>query len=382
MGRLINKLTTAGIKKLATGMHNDGNGLYLKVTKKGGRSWIYRYKRNGKTTDMGLGSLADVTLGEARDLAKKHKSSPDPLASKRKVISTKFKDVADLYIERITPTLSNKKHIAQWASSLRMYVHPYIGDRDIDTITTYDIEMLLNRIWTEKNETASRVRGRMEKIFSFAITKGLAQQPNPAAWKGNLDSLLGAPSKIQTVKHHAALPYDDMPDFIRNLSERTGSAAKCLAFLILTASRTSEATGAKWSEIQGDVWVIPAARMKMNREHRVPLTPDAIAILNSMVRTSDFIFPSRNDTELSNMAMSSVLKRMQVKVTVHGFRSTFRDWIYERTELAGEIAEQCLAHSTRNAVEAAYKRGSAIERRRDMLTAWNNFILQRPLQDK
>ncbi|MFM0471298.1 tyrosine-type recombinase/integrase [Paraburkholderia strydomiana] len=386
MARPIKKLSATKVRQEKTpGYYSDGGGLYLQVSPSGSKSWIFRYARSKKSHEIGLGAYLNVSLESAREKADGMRralgNGDDPLAmrqSERAKIAAKmtFTECSDAYIEAHRHGWKNEKHADQWTNTLATYAAPFIGKKDISLVDTHDITQVLEPIWTTKNETASRVRGRLEKVLAWATTRGLRSGENPARWKGHLDTLLAKPSAVQKEEHHAALPYGEIGAFMDDLRGMHGVAARALEFCILNASRTAEIIGAQWSEIDLDakLWTVPAERMKMKKEHRVPLSKRAVSILKEMqaARHGDFVFPGmREATGLSNMSLLAVLKRMERQnLTVHGFRSTFRDWAAEYTNFPRELAEKALAHAVRSEVEAAYQRGDLLAKRGKMMEAW------------
>jgi integrase len=381
MAREIDKLTARKVDTLkATGRHSDGGGLYLNVTDTGAKSWLFMWKKAGRRREMGLGSIRDVPLARARTLAfeaRQHLASGrDPLAAREKPASMTFGDAATALVESMSPSWRNAKHRAQWTMTLTVYGAPLAGLAVAD-ITTGDVLGVLKPLWLKKPETASRLRGRIERTLDFAKARGMRSGENPARWRGHLDALLPKRPKL-TRGHHKALPFADVPAFVAKLRERQGPAPAALEFAILTAARSGEVFGATWDEIDldGRIWTVPAARMKAGREHRVPLTDRAVTILKTMLklRTSEFVFPGmKADRPLSVMALEMVLRRMKVDATVHGFRSAFRDWTGESTAFPREIAEAALAHLVGDAVERAYRRGDALEKRRALMEAWEGY---------
>ncbi len=390
--RTINKLTPAKINSLSkTGMYADGLGLYLQVANGGSKSWIFRYMRHGKAKKMGLGSIHIVPLKDARqkviDLQRTLLDGIDPRQERDKArLQTRiaeakqmtFEQCADAYIAAHRAGWRNVKHSKQWDSTLRTYAYPYFGSLPVAEIDTALVMKALNPIWTEKTETASRVRGRVEAILDWATVNGYRTGENPARWKGYLDKLLPSPQKVTKVKHHAALPYSDVAAFVSDLRGRDGVSARALEFAILTAVRSGEVIGAQWSEIDlaNALWIIPAERTKADREHRVPLSDRAVEILQSLPREkgNDFVFIGPRKKGLSNMALGMTLRRMnRADITVHGFRSTFRDWAAEQTSYANEVAEMALAHTVGDKVEAAYRRGDMLERRVRIMTDWARY---------
>jgi integrase len=338
------------------------------------------YRFGGKQREMGLGSLRDVPLARARELAADYRlalaEGRDPLTLKEAPKVITFGEAADQYIATMSSGWKNAKHKAQWEMTLREYAGPIRG-LPVDQVGTEEVLRVLQPIWHTKPETASRVRGRIESVISWATAKKLRSGENPARWRGHLDQILPKRQRL-TRGHHAALPIDDAPAFMTSLRDLEGVGARGLEFTILTAARTSETVGARWPEIDltKRLWTVPATRMKGKREHRVPLSDRSIAILEEMATTrqSEFVFPgAKAGKPLSTMAFDMTLRRMQVDVTTHGFRSTFRDWASERTGFAHEVCEMALAHVIPNASEAAYRRGDLLEKRRELMAAWANF---------
>lgn len=400
------KFTALSVKHLKRpGKYADGRNLYLQVrqsTRPGQtdtvtKSWLFRYRKFGKDTWMGLGPYPDITLKEARELATRERRKLlhgiDPLADKReRRIAARvnaenqlsFGECAELYIESQAPGWSNPKHVAQWRSTLKNLAGPVIGRLPADQIDTQLVLRCLEPIWTTKTETASRLRGRIESVLDWATVRGYRSGDNPARWRGHLDKLLPRPSQVARVKHHSALPYVEIGQLIQALRGATGTATRALEFTILTAARTNEVIRAQWAEFDRSrcVWVVPAERMKSKREHRVPLSGPVVDLLESM-RGKDplYVFPShRPRTHLSNAAMMQVLRRMGRKdITVHGFRSTFRDWCAESTNYPGEVAEMALAHVLRDKTEAAYRRGDLLEKRARLMADWARYC-DRPSQ--
>ena len=367
------------------GRYSDGNGLYLVVRAGGSRQWVFLYRRKGKLKEMGLGSpLKGVTLAMARNLRDEARAimarGVDPLEARRQAEQSAagiptFGAYALALVERIEEGFSNPKHRQQWRNTLETYCAP-IWNLPIDRVDTAGVLACLTPIWQTKPETASRVRGRIERVLNAAKAEGLRAGENPAAWRGHLDATLPKPKKL-TRGHHAALPYADMPMFMSDLRARPALAALALELAVLTATRTSEVLNAQWKEFDLDagLWTIPAERMKARREHRVALSKRALAIVNelSTARSSEFVFPSQKQGKpLSNMAMLMLLERMGRRgaITSHGFRSTFSDWASEVSPYSSELRETALAHTIGNKAEAAYRRGDALEKRRAMMEAW------------
>jgi integrase len=373
-----------------TGMFSDGEGLYLQVTGPQSKSWIYRFTIGGKARWMGLGSLAAVSLAEARQRRdgerQKIRTGIDPLAQKRAArqangsdVVLTFKAATESYLK--AQTWKNAKHAAQWPSTLAAYVYPVIGDKPVASIERADVIAILEPIWLTKPETARRVRGRIETIIDWAIARDERLRSDNPARRGPLEK--GLPKQNRKVEHHAALPYSDVGAFMAKLRARDGAAAAALEFLILTVARTSEVLGARPSEIDAAarMWTVPADRMKAGREHRVPLCRGALAVLDRMKGDSGaFIFPgAKPGRALSNMAMLKVLERLGYpELTAHGFRATFKTWASERSNFPREIVEAALAHIAGDKVEAAYQRGDLFEKRRRLMDAWADYCSQAP----
>jgi integrase len=384
MARQLHTLSTRTVATLTkAGRHSDGGGLYLNITASGARSWVFMWKADGKRREMGLGSLRDVPLAKARERAaevrQKLADGLDPIAARDKPKVMTFGEAADALVESMSSSWRNEKHRAQWKMTLTVYCEP-LRLKSVTEIGTEDVLKVLQPLWTAKPETASRLRGRMERVFDFARARGQGIGENPARWRGHLDAILPKRARL-TRGHHKAMPFDDVPAFVAALREREGVAPRALEFAILTAARSGEVMGAKWDEFnfEAEVWTVPAARMKAGREHRVPLSARAVEILREMEqkRLSELVFPGiKPGRPLSVMALEMVLRRMNVDVTVHGFRSAFRDWAGERTHFPREVAEAALAHLVGDAVERAYRRGDALEKRRELMDAWAGFLAQ------
>lgn len=393
MSRSINKLSAIKVSKTtAPGMHSDGAGLYLQVSKTSTKSWIFRYRRHGKLRDMGLGPIHAVSLAEARKSAAIYKTilldDRDPIeARKQEQIaqrieaskSISFKSCAASFIAAHEPKWTSEKHIKQWRSTLATYAEPYIGNLPVSQIDTPLVMKCLEPIWYDKTPTASRLRYRIEKILDWAKIKEHRQGENPARWKGHLDHLLPAPSKVTAVVNHPALPYADIAGFMKILGQKDVFSARLLEFTILTGLRTFSVIGTRWDEVnfKDRVLTIPASRMKTGREHKVPLTDKMLAVISTMgkVKQNEYVFPSRKTGgHLSTGAMDNLLERMgRTDITVHGFRSTFRDWTSEETSFTGDIAEMALAHAIKNNSEAAYRRGDLFKKRRKLMDAWEAY---------
>jgi integrase len=392
------KLTALGIRKLTQpGRYGDGGNLYLNVRPNGSRAWLLRYTIPGqKPREMGLGSLEAISLSEAREMAVEARRliqvGQDPIqartAARQAAVGreTTFRDVAGLYIRAHEETWKNEKHRAQWASTLETYAYPVMGALPIDRIEVGEVMKVLEPIWRDKPETASRLRGRIETILDYATARGWRRGDNPARWKGHIDNLLPSRNKASAVQHHAAMPWGECPAFMQSLAGKKGEAALALRFTILTAARTSEVIGATWGEIDlsGKVWTIPGQRMKAGREHRVPLSPSSLSLLRGLhtpdIQPDHYVFPGgKAGSALSNMAMTALLRRMELgHLTVHGFRSSFRDWCSETTSHPRDVAEAALAHTVKDKVEAAYRRGDLFDRRRKMMEEWDAYLSRPP----
>jgi len=382
------KLTALQVAKAKNrGLISDGGGLYLQITARGSKSWIYRYRANGRLRDHGLGSVNILSLAEARDAAlecrklRLHGIDPIDAKKKRRVAAQldaakamTFADCATAYIQAHTSGWKNAKHAAQWTSTIETYANPVFGDLPVAEVDVGLVLKVIEPIWVKKFETAKRVRGRVENILDWAKVRGYRTGENPARLKGNLSHLLPAYNKINKVKHHAALPHAEVAGFYAALCKQSGMEAKALQFVILTATRKGEVLGAKWDEIdfKKAVWTIPAERMKMASTHRVPLSPKALALLKELhtERSNDYVFAgTKPNSPISEIA--AILKRMDRKdITVHGFRSSFRDWCADLTDVQSEVAEMALAHTISSKVEAAYRRGDLFEKRKLLMNDW------------
>lgn len=385
MTKQMNKLTARGVSTMTkVGRHSDGGGLYFVIGPTGSRAWAFMWKRDGKRREMGLGPLSALSLAEARQKAAECRrivsEGSDPLVERNRanaVISAipTFGEAADALIAAKSHEWRNEKHKDQWRMTLNEYAMP-LRAKPVNEVNTADVLAVLKPIWARKPETASRLRGRIEAVLDSAKAQGQRSGENPATWRGHLSHMLPKRPKLSR-GHHMAMPYEELPTFISQLRERSGVAARALEFTILTAGRTGEVIGAKRSEVDWDkrIWTIPAKRMKAGREHRVPLTARMLEILREvkpLTGDSELLFVGPRGRGLSNMAMDAVLRRMQLEITVHGFRSSFRDWVGNETHFAREIAEAALAH-TLQGVEAAYRRGDALEKRRGLMEAWADY---------
>jgi integrase len=383
----------AFIKRGKPGRVRAGDNLYAQIATTGTASWVARYQHNGKARGMGLGACSMVTLAQAREsaLAIRYKlkvEGVDPLAArqaeqgKARLAAAKamtFEAAATVYIAAHEAGWRNEKHAQQWRNTLAQHAHPTIGALPVASIDTTLIMKVLEPIWTAIPETAGRVRSRIECVLDWAAARGHRTGPNPAAWRGHLDKLLPRRSKVAPVEHHPALPYRDLPAFMGSLRTRTGIAARALQFLILTATRSNEVLSAVWSEIDlaTAVWTVPAERTKSGREHRVPLSAAAVALLKALPRIAgnEHVFPgARPGKGLDRSSMVEVLRSLKAgDATVHGFRSTFRDWASEMTAYPNEVAEMALAHVVADKTEAAYRRGDLIEKRALMMQDWSAY---------
>lgn len=409
MPRTLNKLTAKTVEKLAKpNLYADGGGLYLQITKAGVKSWLFRYMIDGKPRGMGLGPTHTVTLSEAREKATEARklklTGIDPLEGKRsaqqkaklaKVKLMTFDQCANAYIEAHRPSWKNTKHASQWGNTLATYVSPIIGALPVEEVDTSLVVKVLTQVgedgrqfWQSKNETAMRVRGRIESVLGWATTSGFRSGENPAKWKGHLENLLATISRVSRTRNHPSLEWQQISSFMQDLRQRAGTSARAVEFAILTAARSGEVRGARWSEIdfEAKVWTIPAERMKARREHEAPLSDAAIKLLQGLDRFEgfDLIFPGTKGQMLSDMSLTAVIRRMNSEVTkwkdrdgktvtVHGFRSTFRMWAAEATSYPREVAEHALAHQLPDAVERAYQRGTQFRKRVALMNDWGKF---------
>lgn len=388
----LNKLSATTIKnKTARGYYADGGGLYFRVSEFETKSWAFRFTVTGKAREMGLGAYPDVSLAEARERAaaarKQLRDGLDPIEARKATKSAlaasiatalTFKQCTEAFIEKQSPEWRNDKHEKQWRATLEKYAFPVIGKMAVRDITDDHVLQILEPIWATKTETASRVRGRIESVLDYAKAKKYRNGDNPARWRGHLDKHLAKPKKITKVQHHPALPYNALGEFYRELNGQVGTGARALEFCILTAARSGEVRGATWGEIDLDAatWTIPAGRMKAEKEHRIPLSTKAIRLLKALPRIDgcDLLFPSTKNTALSDMTLTAVLRRMErADITVHGFRSTFRDWAGETTAYPREVIEHALAHQLKDKAEAAYARGDLLTKRRKLMEDWAKY---------
>jgi integrase len=383
----------ARIKSGETGLLGDGAGLYLRTSKGGSASWIYRYwtghrGAKGAAHDMGLGPYPLISLAEARrrrdEHARRRLDGTDPIQAKRSqklaakieaATAMTFRECAEKYIATHSAGWRNPKHAKQWPATLGAYVYPVFGSLPVQAIDVGLVMKAIEPIWNGRTETASRVRGRIEAILDWATSREYRRGDNPARWKGHLENLLPKKNKVARVKHHAALPYTEIGSFMAELRQQEGIAARALEFTILASARTGEVIGARWSEIdlEARLWTVPANRMKAGKEHRVPLSDAALAILEALPRAGDYVFAgARPGRPLNQAAMTTLLHRMhRGALTVHGFRSSFADWSAELTNFPSEVREMALAHVVGDKVEAAYRRGDLFEKRRQLADAWS-----------
>lgn len=371
------RLTVRQVQTLGPGLHADGGGLYLQVSATGARSWVYRFQMHKRRRDMGLGAVSVIGLQDARQRAAEARrlvaEGIDPIAHReraRAAVGATWGEAMDALIENLRPGWKNAAQADQWEQSLRDYGPK--RDALLTSITTDTALALLRPVWTTKTETATRLRGRMERIWDYARVSGKVAGDNPFRWKGHLDKLLARPTKVKKARHFAAMPYADVPALMRTIRAGDSLGRKALAFTILTVARTGEVTGATWDEFSGDVWTIPAHRMKAGKAHTVPLVPEAVAILAALPR-------DRPPFPLSENAMLFLLQRKPPRglgqpYTVHGFRSAFSDWAHETTGFPNHVIEMALAHTIRNKAEAAYRRGDLMDKRRELMQAWADYV--------
>ncbi len=395
MPKIAKELGALAVGRLKVpGWHAVGGvaGLGLQVTPTGARSWSLRVVIAGKRREIGLGGFPTVQIAAAREKARQAREmiseGIDPILVRKSAASAlraaqaravNFQTVAEQYIGAHEAGWRNPKHAAQWTSTLTQYAYPEIGTMLVASIDTAAVLRVLKPMWNTKTETASRLRGRIEGILDYATAHGLREGPNPARWKGHLALALPARSKVRKVEHHAALPVDEMPGFMQRLRAGQGIGARALEFAVLTAARSGEVRGMQWTEVDlaARVWTVPAERMKAGREHRVPLSDAAVAVLESLPRQEggDVVFRGTRGQPLSDMSLTAVLRRMKVDAVPHGMRSSFRDWTAEHTSFPNEVAEMALAHAVGDKVEAAYRRGDLFDKRRVMMDAWASFLL-------
>lgn len=396
MARQMERLSAKSVAaKREAGYYADGGGLYLQISFARTKSWVFRFTLRGKTRDMGLGPLHTISLAEAREAAtgarKLLLNGADPIEARDKARaglalaaanSKTFDDCAAAFIKANKADWKNAKHAEQWETTIATYASPTIGKLPVQSIDTGLVLKVIEPIWSEKTETASRLRGRIESILNWATTRGYRAGDNPARWRGHLDNVLPNLRRRQHIEHHAALPFNQVGEFVNDVREQEGTAAEALEFTILTLARTGETIGAEPKEfdIEARTWNVPAERMKSHKPHRVPLSPRALAIVSRRINEGcTYVFAGRAaDKPLSNMAMLQLLKRMgREDITVHGFRSSFRDWASECTNYPREVCEMALAHAIGSDVEAAYRRGDLFEKRRRLMNEWAKYCEQR-----
>lgn len=372
------RLSARQVATAGEGYHADGGGLYLQVTASGARSWILRYQRAGKRREMGLGSVAAVSLAQARERTQEARTllayGTDPIEARKAVQADKmtFGACVDAYIEAHRGGWKNEAQANQWEQSLRD--HGPSRDMAVEAVDTDAVVEALTKLWATKTETASRLRSRIERVLDWAKVRGFRTGENPARWRGHLDKLLPKPSKVRKPRHHAAMPFPDAAAFMAKLGERDGASRRALRFTILTAARTGEVTGATWSEfdLDGKLWTIPADRMKGGRLHVVPLSDAAASILEALPRDKPPFALSEN--AMLYLVQKPAPKGLGLPYAVHGFRSTFRDWAAETTDFPNEVVEMALAHAIRNQTEAAYRRGTLLAKRRELMDAWAEYL--------
>jgi len=395
MAKTVKQLKDLQIRRFTKpGAYPDGEGLYLQVRDSGAKDWFYRYEVAGKGRKRGLGSYPTISLERARDDAlvcrQLRKQGIDPIEHYKeielkkdleKVKSTTFKECALTYIDTHKHGWRNEKHESQWRNTLETYAYPTIGDLPVQAIDVDLVMKVLEPIWFTKTETASRVRQRIENILDLATVRKLRQGDNPAQWRGRLDKLLPKRTKVQKPVHFAAMDYRDVPEYYRSLVTKDTIGSNALAFTILTATRNGEARAVTRSEIDNNVWIIPDTRMKAQREHRVPLSDEAIKIIKKMEpfkrQTDNLIFPGLSPGKpISEASLLKIVKQAHPTLTVHGFRSSFRDWCAEQTSYPREVAEAALAHTLKDKTEAAYQRGDMFEKRRKLMDSWADYCLK------
>jgi integrase len=403
MARIAKPLGALEVKRLTEpGLHAVGTvpGLYISIKPTGAKSWILRTTIGTKRSDMGLGSYPAVPLANAWERARAAlgsiRNGQNPIAereSKQAAITWTFKTCALAYIQTHKPSWKNAKHGQQWENTLETYVYKHFGHKHVKDVDTEDVVSAIRAEWSTKNETMVRIRNRIELVLSWAAAQGHRPKGfNPAQWKGHLDQVLPKPSKVNKRQHHEAVPVDGMYDFMQRLNNVEGMSARCLEFTILCACRSGESRGALWSEIDMDAgtWSIPASRMKAGRPHRIPLSDRALTLLDELPRMVnddgeeiDLVFPGlRGDKPLSDMSLTAAMRRMKLTAVPHGFRSTFTDWVAERTAYPSEVREMALAHAIGNDTEAAYRRGDLFDKRRNLMNEWASFVMTAPAKGK
>jgi integrase len=399
VARTINRLSARRVEaEKKPGYHADGNGLYLQVTNSGTKSWVFRYMVMGRSREMGLGALDVVSLEQARIRRDEHRrllaEGRDPLEVRdvkrlqhqlEKSRNKTFSECATAFMDAHRCEWKNAKHAAQWQSTLDTYAHPEIGSFPVHSIDTPQIHAILRPIWNTKRETATRLRGRLEKILDWATALNFRSGPNPARWREHLDQVF-KDQRRNRIKHHAALPFEHIGQFMKRLRDQPGTAARALELTILTVARTGETIGASPEEfnVTAAMWIVPGERMKGGRTHRKPLSIAAVELVRGLPTEGRFAFPGRSPlAALSNMAMLKLMQRMGYgEYTVHGFRSTFRDWAAELTDFSRDVCEMALAHAVADQTEAAYRRGDLFEKRRQLMEAWAHYCANNPLHEE
>jgi integrase len=403
VARIAKEMGALEVKRLTEpGLHAVGTvpGLRLSIRSSGAKSWVLRTTVAGKRSDIGLGSYPAVSLAEAWARARAAMTSiyegHNPIVdrqSKRAAVTWTFKTCALAYIDAFKPSWKNAKHGQQWENTLETYVYPHFGDKHVKDVDTEDVTKAIRPLWATKNETMVRVRNRIELVLSWAAAQGYRPKGfNPAQWRGHLDQVLPKPSKVNKRKSFEAMPIDDMHAFMRQLAAVQGTSARCLEFTILCACRSGESRGALWSEIDIDsgTWSLPAHRMKAGRLHRIPLSDIAIKLLSALPKFQDrngddidLVFPGQSgEKPLSDMSLTATMRRMKLTAVPHGFRSTFTDWVAERTNYPSEVREMALAHAIGNDTEAAYRRGDLFDKRRNLMNEWAEFVTTTPTKGK
>jgi integrase len=401
MKRSRNKLTAAAVAKTKKpGIYPDGGGLYLQITKgidgEPRKSWLFRFRSpTGRMREMGMGSAGNLELAQVRikaDAARKLVSDDiDPIEHRKaerlrrateEATTVTFRQAAERFIDAHKGSWKNEKHQEQWSATLETYAYDHMGSVPVKLVDVNLVLKVIEPIWESKTETASRVRSRIERVLDWAQARGLRDGDNPARWRGRLENVLPARRMAQRVKHHAALPYAEIAEFLQELRRRRGVASRALEFTILTAARTGETLGARWSEIDLEkrLWTVPATRMKSGREHNVPLSNAAVGLLQTLKldrSDDDWVFPGQKDGEPLSSMLSVLRQLNRTEVTVHGFRSTFRDWAADQTGIQHEVAEAALAHVVGNKAEAAYRRGTMLQKRAELMELWATYC-ERP----
>lgn len=385
----VNRLTARQVSSLKQGFHSDGQSLYLRVRPNGSRAWVFRFTQSGRTQEIGLGPTHSRSLAEARRVSAEMRALRAKGLDPRLAIQTvgpddakkTFKSCAEELIASKAPGWRNKKHAQQWRNTLRDYAFPVIGRLHPSDVTLSHIKTVLNPIWADKTETANRVRQRIEAVLDWACVHKLRSSDNPARWKGVLDKIYPAPNQIRQVRHHPSCPYSEAPGLVAQLRQSSNLSSRCLRLLILTATRSGEARGARWEEfdLEKKTWLIPAARTKAKREHLIPLSKDALELVKSLpvIDNQTFLFPNSKGGCLSDVGLSKALHEIMDDVTVHGFRSSFRQWAAEQTSFPESVCELALAHVNSNRTEAAYQRSDLFERRRELMEAWCGYLSAR-----